>query len=316
MKSFAIAAALVGAVVAAPQGVTSAIAPKETTPAGCSTNYDGQFQISVENVTTSNTKRDLSKRQSVPLELNLKNSVLTDAKGRTGYIASNNQFQFDGPVQAGAIYTAGFSVCSNGSLALGDSAVFYQCLSGTFYNLYDENDAAQCSPVYINVVGGTTSPSASVAIQQADGQVTAAPISQIKDGQIQASTGVNVVSQISDGQIQATTGVAVVSQISDGQIQVPTATPAVVSQISDGQIQAPTTAAAVVSQIGDGQIQAPTGAVVSQISDGQIQAPTNGTRSTTASPSAPVQFTGAASQLTLRAELFGLAAGVLALAAL
>jgi hypothetical protein len=30
--------------------------------------------------------------------------------------------------------------------------VFYQCRSGSFYNLYNENWAPQCSPVTINVL--------------------------------------------------------------------------------------------------------------------------------------------------------------------
>ncbi len=86
------------------------------------------------------------------LDLTLKDGVLKDAQGRTGYIASNFQFQFDAPPQAGAIYTSGFSVCSNGSLALGGSNIFYQCLSGNFYNLYDRYWAAQCSPVTIETL--------------------------------------------------------------------------------------------------------------------------------------------------------------------
>jgi len=86
------------------------------------------------------------------LALTLKNGILTDSDGRTGYIASNYQFQFDKPAQDGAIYTSGFSVCSNGSLALGGSAVFYQCLSGSFYNLYDRSWAPQCSPVLISTL--------------------------------------------------------------------------------------------------------------------------------------------------------------------
>jgi len=86
------------------------------------------------------------------LALTLSNGVLKDSHGRTGYIASNFQFQFDEPPQAGAIVTAGFSVCANGSLALGGSNVFYQCLSGNFFNLYDRNWAAQCSPVTINTL--------------------------------------------------------------------------------------------------------------------------------------------------------------------
>jgi hypothetical protein len=77
---------------------------------------------------------------------------------------------------------------------------------------------------------------------------------------ISAFASAQVVSQISDGQIQATTAtktstLQVVSQISDGQIQATTATQAtktstvqVVSQISDGQVQA--TTATVITQTG------------------------------------------------------------------
>ncbi|KAK5422533.1 hypothetical protein LTR06_000792 [Exophiala xenobiotica] len=92
------------------------------------------------------------------LRLTLNDGVLLDGKNRTGYIASNWQFQFDGPPQSGAIYTAGWSVCPVDStdggqaLALGGNTTFYQCLSGKFYNLYTENWAAQCSPVQLRVV--------------------------------------------------------------------------------------------------------------------------------------------------------------------
>lgn len=88
------------------------------------------------------------------LEITLKNGVLTDSKNRTGYIAANSQFQFDDPPQTGAIYTAGWSLCSNGTLALGGDVTFYQCLSGSFYNIYYNNvlDAAQCTPVQIEAI--------------------------------------------------------------------------------------------------------------------------------------------------------------------
>lgn len=95
------------------------------------------------------------------LQLTLSNGTLLDAHNRTGYVASNYQFQFDGPPQAGAIYTAGWSVCSGGDeeggeqpmLALGGITTFYQCLSGRFYNLYTVNWAAQCSPVQLKITG-------------------------------------------------------------------------------------------------------------------------------------------------------------------
>ncbi|KAI5245403.1 hypothetical protein E4T42_06745 [Aureobasidium subglaciale] len=323
MKSFAIAAAFAGAAVALPQGVTQPIAPQEATPQGCSTNFNGPFSISIANVTTP-AKRSLDTRQEKVLTITLANGVLTDDQGRTGYIAANNQFQFDKPAQTGAIYTAGFSVCSNGTLAIGNSAVFYQCLSGDFYNLYDESTGAQCSPIYINVLaagGSQASGTAGAATQIGDGQLQAPtstrPVTQISDGQIQASTAAPVT-QISDGQIQASTGAVPVTQISDGQIQAPTSTAAVVTQITDGQIQAPTSGAKV-TQISDGQIQAPTtratGAVVTQIGDGQIQAPTRPANGTVASPTAsrPVAYTGAAAIPTFAGEML-LAAGALAVA--
>ncbi|KIW08740.1 uncharacterized protein PV09_00679 [Verruconis gallopava] len=240
--------ALAASAVALPQGVTEAISPSSSAPAGCSPNYSGSFQITVVNVTSAaKVKRDA-------LVCTLSGGILKDAHGRTGYIASNYQFQFDNPPQAGAIYTAGFSVCSNGSLALGGSAIWYQCYSGGFYNLYDRSWAAQCSPIYIEVMGGSSAPAATQASDGQPGVTT--QVSQISDGQVQATT--MAVSQISDGQIQN----GHVSQISDGQVQA-----GGVTQISDSQVQA-----GGVTQISDGQVQAPTGKPVSQISDGQIQA--------------------------------------------
>ena len=141
----------------------------------------------------------------------LAGGVLTDAKARTGYIASNYQFQFDGPPQAGAIYTAGFSVCGNNSVALGGSTVFYECASGDFYNLYDRNWAPQCSAVEIVAMpcGGPDPPFAS----------------QIPDGQVIGTTVVatTVVVPLSDGQPQVvTTQVPVpICQIGDGKHFVP-----------------------------------------------------------------------------------------------
>ncbi|GAV56233.1 hypothetical protein ZYGR_0BB00100, partial [Zygosaccharomyces rouxii] len=86
------------------------------------------------------------------LQLKLEDGILHDIKGRVGSIVANRQFQFDGPPQAGAIYAAGWSITPQGNLALGEADVFYQCLSGNFYNLYDENIGEQCHPVYLEVL--------------------------------------------------------------------------------------------------------------------------------------------------------------------
>lgn len=139
--------------------------------------------------------------------LGLAGGVLTDAKSRTGYIAANYQFQFDDPPQAGAIYTAGFSACSNGSLALGGSAVFYECDSGSFYNLYDRDWAAQCSPVELAIIPCGDGPSNGEAGQGSDGQVVGTTVVQT-----------TIISALNDGQPQViTTEVPVpVCQITDG----------------------------------------------------------------------------------------------------
>ncbi|KAF4552768.1 Cell wall mannoprotein CIS3-like protein [Elsinoe fawcettii] len=318
MRTATFVAALIAGVVAAPQAVTSAVAPKEETPAGCSTNYNGVFQVTVQPV--SSKKRSLEKRQSVPLEITLKDGVLTDAQKRTGYIASNNQFQFDGPAQAGAIYTAGWSVCQNGSLALGNSAVFYQCLSGTFYNLYDEKTAEQCSPIYL-IALGSSNPTGTGQPAQKAASVTAGAhtiICQIGDGQIQHDTCVTTATPV--------------AEFTDGQISAPRVTGPAITQIGDGQIQAPGPSGSA-PKVTSAPVVTPTAPVVqppriSQISDGQIQAPTNGTAilsrtptpavsspATTAAASPSTRFTGAAAP-TLRAELYGLVAGVVALAIL
>ncbi|CAH6719592.1 cell wall mannoprotein Pir3p [[Candida] jaroonii] len=110
------------------------------------------------------------------LLLQLKDGILTDSQGRIGSIVANRQFQFDGPPpQAGAIYAAGWAVVpidyveddttkeeadnnakgttrkvkreAGYKLALGKQTTFYQCLSGDFYNLYDESIGGQCSEV-------------------------------------------------------------------------------------------------------------------------------------------------------------------------
>lgn len=338
---------LIGSALASPmpQGVSSSIAPAETAPEGCSSSSDGEFQITITNVTTTPSRRGLSRRQlDGTLMLTLTDGTLTDQAGRTGYVAANSQFQFDNPPQTGAIYTAGWSLCSNGSLAIGGSTTFYSCLSGDFYNLYQESQGNQCFPVTFDSLGGSTGaaatqvsdgqPQATSVTQLSDGQpqATSVAVTQISDGQPQASTGA-AVTQISDGQVQATSAAAVtqisdgqvqastaaaVTQISDGQVQATTAAPAV-TQISDGQVQA-TTAAPAVTQISDGQVQASTGAPVTQISDGQVQATTAAPAVSQISdgqpqaPTAVATFTGAADKNL--AGSFAFAAGIVGAIAL
>jgi len=352
--------ALAAASIVSAQGISSVITPTASAPAGCSTDYAGNFEITVV-LPPSMKKRDVvQKRQSTTcasdgtLVATLKGGVLTDAKGRIGEIVANRQFQFDGPpAQTGSIYTGGFSVCNNGSLAIGGQNIFYQCLSGSFYNLYDQSTGAQCEQVLIDIIpcsvsSGTTtaagvtqtndgqpmgSSATAAATQKTDGQpqVSSATklATQISDGQIQASSAVpKPVSQFTDGQIQVTATPVPAAQITDGQIQASSAATksvAAVSQISDGQVQA-TSAAAPISQISDGQIQATSAATlktstksvapVSQISDGQIQATAASNATITKASASPSQFTGAASMLNVGAQFVAGAAAVAAVALL
>lgn len=348
-----------------PGGVTSAVAPSGSAPAGCQTSYSGSFEIEVVNASSS-SKRSIAKRD-ITLVMTLQDGILTDSDGRTGYIASNYQFQFDKPPQAGAIYTAGWSICSNGSLTLGDDSVFYQCLSGMFYNLYDKDWAAQCSPIYIQVIGTSGTATTAAASQISDGQITASPqpICEYTDGQPQAT---NCVSQISDGQVQAHTTTSAVCEYIDGQPQAGCSTSSAVCEYIDGQPQAgcsstsmPMTTTSAVCEYVDGQPQAgcsttpmTTSSAVCEYSDGQPQEGCSSTVmsmtttsavceyvdgqpqagcSTTMTTSTPmtsianatvttptsssvVPYTGAAMPTALRGEIFGLAAGVLAVAML
>jgi hypothetical protein len=250
-----------------------------------------KFTPNITNITDTIQRGDCGTEGT--LTVKLANGLLTDSHGRIGSIVSNYQFQFDGPpAQAGAIYTGGFSACGNGSLAIGGSAVFYQCLSGDFYNLYDRSWAEQCSPVEIVILpcsgSSSTAPQNPAASQLSDGQVNGPSPGAVKPAS------------------------PVISEKADGQPQVPTAAPPAISQIGDGQIQSPgkgnvvappavtgssnNGGSAPISQIGDGQIQSPgkgtavapppavTGssnnggsAPISQIGDGQIQSPGKGT---------------------------------------
>ena len=130
-----------------PQATTTSTSKSSKTTttlssASASASADAEEDIKVVSCKTNGT-----------LEMTLHDGVLKDAKGRIGAVVANRQFQFDGPPpQAGTIYAAGWSISPDGNLAIGDNQIFYQCLSGTFYNLYDESIGAQCSPVHLEVV--------------------------------------------------------------------------------------------------------------------------------------------------------------------
>ncbi|RPA71625.1 hypothetical protein BJ508DRAFT_419857 [Ascobolus immersus RN42] len=68
------------------------------------------------------------------VHLQLKDGKLIDQEGRTGYIASNHQFQFDDPPQHGFLIDRGFSLCDDGRLALNGSQEFWRCKSSNCRN--------------------------------------------------------------------------------------------------------------------------------------------------------------------------------------
>ncbi|KAI1630839.1 hypothetical protein F4809DRAFT_229069 [Biscogniauxia mediterranea] len=261
--TLALSSALLGVALAAPQGVTEKITPTGAAPAGCTGSFDGKFEITVAQITEQKRsipeKRDTCGSDGV-LVLTLEDGSTFDAEGRTGYIASNYQFQFDSPAQAGAIYTSGFSVCENNVLALGSSKTFYRCLSGDFYNLYDRDWAEQCEPVSIIAMPCGSDDSAS----------------QVGDGQVVGTTVVQTT---------------IVTALSDGQPQVVTTTvPIPLCQIGDGQVQVVTTPCASVTSVASTSTYVP----VSEYTDGQIQVTPPGTATAPAPTTAAPGTTGTA----------------------
>lgn len=145
------------------QAVPEGIAPEAPPPPGCKQTVNGNFTIGIAVFVSNKARRETVAEASVnALQCTLKDGILRDPYGRTASIVANYQFQFDGPPQAGAIYTGGFSVCQNSSLALGGSTVWWRCMSGEFGNLYDRSIGAQCNQVRI-VAQFPSSPSSSSA---------------------------------------------------------------------------------------------------------------------------------------------------------
>ncbi|OJD34365.1 covalently-linked cell wall protein [Diplodia corticola] len=295
-------AAVAGTAMALPkaQGVTADLAPTASAPAGCQPTYAGTFQITIVNATTSSSvaKRGLLPRQEESggpadnaLELTLADGKLTDQQGRTGYIASNYQLQFDKPPQAGTIYDDGFSACSNGSLALGGSAIFYGCTSGEgatqFYNFYDRNWGSHCSPIYIEIIKGSSTSAA--ATQASDGQVAATTAVPVRsDGQpIATSIAASGVPVRSDGQPIATSIAASgVPVRSDGQ---PIATSIATAESSAAGVPVRSDGQPIASSIASAASSA---SAVPVRSDGQPIASTIGTPSSAAGTPVPVRSDG------------------------
>ncbi|KAK7514755.1 covalently-linked cell wall protein-like protein [Phyllosticta citriasiana] len=333
MKYASVLSALAGAALALPQGVTEVIQPKASSPDGCEQSYSGSFSITIVNATTSAglSKRGLAARQEsggpadTTLVVTLADGQLTDQKGRTGYIASNFQLQFDDPPQAGAIYTGGFSACSNSSIALGGSTVFYACPSGEgatkFYNFYDRSWASTCSAIHINIISGAgdTGSSGTGVPARSDGQPVATEVPVRSDGQPIASAvpvrsdGQPIASAVpvrSDGQPIASAvpvrsdGQPIATPVpirSDGQ-PIASAYPAPVPVRSDGQPIAVNTPTPVSIRT-DGQPIA-TGAVSNNLSAPAATTP----------PTVPAPYTGGAQRFNIGSGVALVGAAAVAIA--
>lgn len=285
--------ASVAAAVSSYTGTT--ISPTAPAPAGCTGTYSGSFELGITKISAaSKLKRQSESNVTDALVITLNNGVLQDNEGRIGYIASNEQFQFNTNGQAGEKYTAGFSVCANNTLALGGSAVWYECLSGSFYNIYDANWAAQCMPVLLDVIAYTATSSATSASATAttatDGQIGGSSAATTP-----ASTSATASASVSTSVSAVTSSAAVVSSISDHQIQGATSTSAIVSSTTLSSTITPTSSAVTTSSA----------AIISSISDHQIQGPTSTSAIVTA-------YTGAAAMPTAAAGLLLAAAGAAA----
>ena len=121
-----ISSLLIPATLGLPQGVTEKIRPPGTSPPGCIDSYPDTFSFQFVDYPTPGIETQCRHERS--LEMFLQNGILIDHLGRIGSIVANRQFQFDGPpAQAGAIYTAGWSLCPDNLLALGPQRQFYTC---------------------------------------------------------------------------------------------------------------------------------------------------------------------------------------------
>ncbi|KAL1606264.1 hypothetical protein SLS60_003666 [Paraconiothyrium brasiliense] len=149
MRTATILAALSCAATTYAQAVEIGIEPSSSAPEGCDRSPKGNFTIGYISASAVKKRETALADANGSLYLTLVDGVLTDGFGRTGSVVANHQFQFDGPPQAGALYTGGFSVCQNDSLAIGGTTRWWNCLSGTFNNLYDESIGAQCNEIRI-----------------------------------------------------------------------------------------------------------------------------------------------------------------------
>ncbi|KAH8725787.1 hypothetical protein GQ44DRAFT_203086 [Phaeosphaeriaceae sp. PMI808] len=181
------------------QAVEEGIAPSSPPPSGCESNANGNFTLGT--LKFGHKKRETTAEAADgALTCTLKSGILRDRDARTGSVVANRQFQFDGPPQAGAIYTGGFSICANGSLAIGGTTRWWQCSSGGFYNLYDQWIGAQCEEIRIQVTFPEKPAAASSSVKQvASSSLAGGPVASVQSSLATISGSVSTVSKSAIG---------------------------------------------------------------------------------------------------------------------
>jgi len=275
--------------------VTPYLTASGPAPSGCVSSYPGPFALSPSNVTSSkHSKRQSASSPTILIE-SLEDGVMKDSKNTFAYIASNGQFQNNPPSspqpQPGAIITAGYSVCSNGTLALGGSAIWWECNGGSRSAFYDVSQGPQCYMIYFNVVPASTSSGTTAIIPTTT--VSVATVSS--EGQGQGGTTVTPVTESSEGQGGAGSSATVAAS---------TVTPITVS--SEGQGEAGTSAT----------VAATTVTPVTVAPEGQPGAGNSTVVAPTATSSSLPIATNGAAVFSIGAEFAAMVAGVAAIAML
>ncbi|KAI1369749.1 hypothetical protein F5Y08DRAFT_636 [Xylaria arbuscula] len=191
-------------------------------------------------------------------------------------------------------------------MALGSSKTFYECKSGTFYNLYDRTWAEQCEPVSLIAIPCGSDNSAE---QSPDGQIVGTTVVQT-----------TIVTALTDGQPQViTTSLSIpvystyvpVSEYTDGQIQVtpsatgsvsvpityetPTATSTAVPSTETTPVATPTTSAASTPATSVGSSSSAASSSVESSSSSPVTTPASSTSSAASSTSSAPATTSAPS---------------------
>ncbi|KAF6229520.1 hypothetical protein HO173_011560 [Letharia columbiana] len=244
---------------------------------GCDENYSGTFEIAPYNITQTIPSQGETVCTTNPI-VTLKNGVLTDQEGRTGEVVANHQFQFDKPVQGPT--TSGFSVCTNGSLALNGNALFFGCLSGTFSNLYDISIGAQCHQIYI-----VTFPC------QGSG---ATPI---------ASTPGTTSTTSSTSSTSSSTSTSTTSTFSTSTTPLPVAPPATSTTVTPAPFP-----------VGNSTTVPATASMASTASSSSSSSSSSSTSSTSSTTAPATTFKGAASTVIVGGKVIAVVAGIAAFA--